>query len=100
MSNLAQKKKIHFLKVKLRGTTSNRDGLGATVKVQAGGNTYTKYHDGKSGYLSQSLIPLYFGLGEATNVDRVEVRWPSGIKQALTNDIAMNSLLKITESGK
>jgi hypothetical protein len=100
MSNLAQKKKIHFLKVKLIGTTSNRDGLGATVKVQTGGNTYTKYHDGKSGYLSQSLIPLYFGLGEATNVDRVEVRWPSGIKQVLTNEIAMNSLLKITESGK
>ena len=39
MSNLAQKKKIHFLKVKLTGTTSNRDGLGATVKVQAGGKT-------------------------------------------------------------
>jgi hypothetical protein len=109
ISNLAEKKKIHFLKVKLEGTTwsdptrqrrSNRDGLGATVKVQAGGKTYTKYHDGKSGYLSQSLIPLYFGLGEATNVERVEVLWPSGIRQVLTNGIAVNSLLKITESGK
>ena len=109
ISNLAEKKKIHFLKVKLTGATwddpsrqkrSNRDGLGATVKVQAGGKTYTKYHDGKSGYLSQSLIPLYFGLGEATNVERVEVLWPSGIRQVLTNGIAVNSLLKITESGK
>jgi hypothetical protein len=109
ISNLAEKKKIHFLKVKLTGTTwsdpgrqkrSNRDGLGATVKVQAGGKTYTKYHDGKSGYLSQSLIPLYFGLGESTNIDRVEVLWPSGIRQVLTNGIAVNSLLKITESDK
>jgi hypothetical protein len=100
MSNLAQKKQIHFLKVKLTGVKSNRDGLGATVKVQAGGKTYMKYHDGKSGYLSQSLIPLYFGLAEATSVDRVEVHWPSGISQALTNGITMNTTLKITESGK
>ena len=100
MSNLAQKRKIHFLKVKLTGVTSNRDGLGATVRVQAGGKTYMKYHDGKSGYLSQSLIPLYFGLGEAATVNRVEVQWPSGIKQVITGDIAVNSLLKITESAK
>jgi hypothetical protein len=100
MSNLAKKKKIHFLKVKLTGTTSNRDGLGATVKVQAGGKTLTQFNDGKSGYLSQSLIPLYFGLGEATNVERVEVRWPSGIKQVLNGGIANNNLLKISESGK
>jgi enediyne biosynthesis protein E4 len=100
MSNLAQKKQIHFLKVKLIGTKSNRDGLGATVRVQAGGKSYMKYHDGKSGYLSQSLIPLYFGLGDATSVDRVEVQWPSGTKQVITSDIAMNGLLKITESAK
>jgi hypothetical protein len=100
ISNLAEKKKIHFLKVKLTGATSNRDGLGATVKVQAGGKTYTQFHDGKSGYLSQSLIPLYFGLGEATSVERVEVRWPSGIRQVLAKDVPINSLLKISESGK
>ena len=68
--------------------------------MQAGGKTYTKYHDGKSGYLSQSLIPLYFGLAEATNVDRVEVHWPSGINQVLASGIPMNTTLKITESGK
>jgi hypothetical protein len=98
MNNLAQKKNIHFLKIKLVGATSNRDGLGSTVKVNAGGKTYMKYHDGKSGYLSQSLIPLYFGLGDATSVDSVEVQWPSGVKQTISKDIAVNSLLKITES--
>ncbi len=100
MSNLAEKKKIHFLKVKLIGTTSNRDGLGATVKIHAGGRTLTQFYDGKSGYLSQSLIPMYFGLGDATAVESIEVRWPSGIKQSLTDGIAINSLLKITEKGK
>ena len=109
ISNLAEKRKIHYLKIKLVGTTwndpgrqsrSNRDGLGATVKVEAGGKTYTKYHDGKSGYLSQSLIPLYFGLGEATTVERVEVQWPSGIRQVLKKNIPINSLLTVTESRK
>src|SRR5258706_10260960 len=48
MSNLSEKKSIHFLTVKLTGTTSNRDGLGALVKVTAGGLTQTQQHDGKS----------------------------------------------------
>jgi hypothetical protein len=100
ISNLAQKRKIHFLEVKLIGTKSNRDGLGATVQVQAGGKTYSQFHDGKSGYLSQSLIPLYFGLGEATSVERVEVRWPSGTRQVLTRGIPMNGLLTLSESGE
>jgi hypothetical protein len=100
INNLSQKRSIHSLKVKLIGVTSNRDGLGATVKVQAGAKTYMKYNDGKSGYLSQSVIPLYFGLGEATTVDRVEVLWPSGRKQVVSRNIPMNGLLKITENGR
>ena len=63
VSNLSERQPIHWLKVKLTGTASNRDGLGATVRVIAGGRTLTKYNDGKSGYLSQSSLPLYFGLG-------------------------------------
>jgi hypothetical protein len=97
ISNLAEKKKIHFLKIKLTGKTSNRDGLGALVKVTAGGKTFTQFHDGKSGYLSQSLMPLYFGLGDAGSVTKVEVDWPSGKKQSLTKDLPINALLKITE---
>jgi hypothetical protein len=64
--------------VKLTGTASNRDGLGAVVKVTAGGSSYTKVFDGNSGYLSHSLYPLYFGLGAAETVDSIEVAWPSG----------------------
>ena len=101
ISNLSDKKQIHFLKIKLMGTASNRDGLGATVKVQVarpdGPKTYTRYHDGKSGYLSQSSMPLYFGLDDATQIERIEVIWPSGRKQVLTEKIPINTLLTITE---
>ena len=96
VSNLAQRKTIHYLKVKLIGTVSNRDGLGATVKVTAGNHVYTKYHDGKSGYLSQSSLPLYFGLGDEKAVSRVEVLWPSGKKSEL-HGTATNKTLEVTE---
>jgi hypothetical protein len=97
VSDLAQNKAIHWLKFILIGTVSNRDGLGATVRVRAGGRTYTKYNDGKSGYLSQSSLPLYFGLGDATVVDGAEVDWPSGRKQVLKGQIHENQTLEITE---
>ncbi len=98
VSNLSEKHRIHWLKVKLVGTTSNRDGLGATVRVTAGGRTLMQFHDGKSGYLSQSSLPLYFGLGDAERIDRVEVNWPSGHKQTLTKDLRANEVLQITET--
>jgi enediyne biosynthesis protein E4 len=97
VSNLAARRQIHWLKVKLTGTASNRDGLGAFVRVTAGDRTLTKYNDGKSGYLSQSSLPLYFGLGDAQKVDRVEVDWPSGRKQVITRDLRVNDVMQITE---
>ncbi len=96
ISNLSDRRKIHYLKVQLAGQRSNRDGLGATVKVRAGGRTWTQYHDGKSGYLAQSSLPLYFGLGTADSVDSVEVTWPSGIKQTV-KQVKADALLKINE---
>ena len=98
VSNLSARRRIHWLKVKLIGTASNRDGLGATVRVTAGGRTLTKYNDGKSGYLSQSSLPLYFGLGDALKVDRVEIDWPSGRKQVITQDLRANDVLQIKET--
>ena len=88
---------MHWLGVALTGTASNRDGLGATVRVTAGGRVLTQWHDGKSGYLSQSALPLYFGLGEATAVDRVEVRWPSGRTQVVTTGLTPNTTVRLTE---
>ena len=97
VSDLAEQKAIHSLKVVLVGTRSNRNGLGAAVRVHAAGKTYTKYVDGKSGYLSQSVLPLYFGLGAATKVERVEVTWPSGDKQVVTSALQENDVLRIVQ---
>ncbi|MDE0298158.1 MAG: CRTAC1 family protein [Candidatus Poribacteria bacterium] len=97
ISNLSDKRAINFLKVKLIGTKSNRDGLGATVTVTAGSNTYVKVHDGQSGYLSQSLYPLYFGLDDADIVNRIDVLWPSGKKQVVAGPLDTNKLIDIEE---
>ena len=99
ISDLSEAKKINFLKVKLTGKKSNRDGLGARVTVSAGGETYTQVYDGTSGYLSHSVYPLYFGLGAATAVDKVEVLWPSGTKQVVSDPITLNSVLTVEENG-
>lgn len=97
VSDLSERKQIHWVKVVLQGTKSNRDGLGATVRVILGGQTYTKYNDGKSGYLAQSALPLYFGLGDATAIERIEVEWPSGQKQVVDKDLAINRMIRVTE---
>ena len=97
ISNLSEKKKVNFLKVRLIGTKSNRDGLGAVVKVVAGEKSWMKVLDGQSGYLSQSVLPLYFGLGEVTAIDRIEVSWPSGATQTVSENLGINSLVEITE---
>ena len=98
VSNLAQLKRIHFLKIQLSGTRSNRQGLGATVKLHLGARTLTQFSDGKSGYLSQSSLPLYFGLGDAQRVDSVEIHWPSGTRQMVEQGIVLNQLMSIQET--
>jgi len=97
INNLSERRRIHWVAVKLSGTTSNRDGLGATVRVISGGRTLTKYNDQKSGYLSQSSLPLYFGLGDGEKVGRIEVDWPSGKKQVVSSGLRVNDTLKIAE---
>ena len=98
VSNLSDKTRVHYVKVKLVGTKSNRDGLGANVRVTADGTTYTKLFDGNSGYLSHSLIPLYFGLGTAESIERIDVQWPSGTKQTLLPPIRTNGVVEVTEN--
>ena len=97
ISDLSAQRPIRFLKIDLQGTRSNRDGLGAVVTVRVGDKSYAKVRDGKSGYLSQSLLPLYFGLGDAVVVDQVEVRWPAGHTQIVAGPLEANTLLSIAE---
>jgi hypothetical protein len=97
VSNLTNRRAIHWVAVALAGTVSNRNGLGAAVRVSAGGRVLSQWLDGKSGYLSQSVLPLYFGLGDAASIDRIEVDWPSGRKQVVTEGLRANTTIKITE---
>ena len=97
VSNLSEKTRLRYLEITLTGTTSNRNGLGAVVKVTAGGTTQTKVLDGNSGYLSHSLYPLYFGLGSADVVDSIEVQWPSGKKQVVQPPFKLNSRIDVRE---
>ena len=78
------------------GTKSNRSGIGAIVRVtSASGTQWQMVHSGSS-YASQSELTLTFGLGADTRATRVEVTWPSGRTQALT-DVPANQVLQIAE---
>lgn len=68
----------HWLEVRLMGTRSNRDGIGASVKVTAGGRTQVDQVKGGAGYQSAHDARLHFGLGDAARIELIEVRWPSG----------------------
>lgn len=83
LSDLTQRRTVRFLKVTLAGSKSNRAGFGSTVKLRAGNRSWTQYHDGKSGYLAQSNLPLYFGLGDVDKLDSIEVLWASGRRQII-----------------
>ena len=98
VSDLAQRHRINFLKIRLRGTRSNREGLGAEVTVVLpDGRRILKPLDGKSGYLSQSDLPLYFGLADADHADRIEVRWPSGRRQTVVGPINAGRIIDVVE---
>ena len=97
ISDLAQRRKINFLEVELIGSESNRDAIGAVVRLHAGDLHLTQMNDGKSGYLSQSSLPLYFGLGGVKKVDRVEVTWPSGVVQSLDEGVPINDRFVVRE---
>jgi hypothetical protein len=76
------------LRVKLVGTKSNRDGIGAIVRVTAGGEKQWLMMKSGSSYLSQSELVLTFGLGSKTKADTVEIQWPSGQVDKLSNLVA------------
>ena len=75
----------YSLRIKLTGTKSNRDGIGATVRVTSGGETQTQMLRSGSSYLSASELVLTFGLAHNQKADAVEIRWPSGEVERLAN---------------
>jgi len=97
VSNLSERREVNSISINLVGSKSNRNGFGATVIVKAEDQAYTQQVSGKTGYLSQSSLPLYFGLGKTATIDAIEVRWPSGIVQNMVGPIASGQTLRIVE---
>ena len=98
VSDLAERRHVNLLKVRLRGTRSSRAALGAQVSVVLpDGRRILKVLDGKSGYLSQSDLPLYFGLGDAGQATSVEVRWPSGQRQTVAGPVPGGGTMNVVE---
>ncbi len=87
----------HWLDISLEGTRSNRDGIGARIKVvtKSIGAQYN-HMTSSVGYASSSLGPVHFGLGPDKRVDTIEIQWPSGAKQTLHN-VEGDQLLKVRE---
>jgi len=86
----------NWVLLKLVGTTSNRDGIGARVKLTSGGKVQTDQKRSTSGYLSQNDPRMHFGLAKNTLIDKIEIKWPSGKLQILEN-VKVNQILTVKE---
>ena len=75
----------HFLNFRLLGTKSNRDSMGARIRVVAGAISEIREIAGGGSYLSQSDLRANFGLAKASRAETVEVAWPSGLRQVFHN---------------
>jgi hypothetical protein len=74
----------HWVELKLVGTKSNRDAIGARVTLKAGTRSMIREVDGGNGYAGQSSQRLHFGLGAATTIAPLHIRWPSGTQQTVS----------------
>jgi hypothetical protein len=86
----------HWLELRLEGTKSNRDAIGARIKVVTKSGTQYNHATTAVGYASSSAGPVHFGLGRDAVADLVEIRWPSGIVQELKN-VPADRLVKVKE---
>ena len=92
-----QKLGHHFLRLKLVGTKSNRDAIGAWVKVRLGKQTLSRQVMPTRSYLSASELPVTIGLGQATQVEALEILWPDGEKQLIAQP-RIDGLIVIEQS--
>jgi tetratricopeptide (TPR) repeat protein/peroxiredoxin len=84
---------------RLRGTKSNRDGIGAAITVETESGSQTLMLQAGSGFLSQHSKELFFGLGEAKSLVRASIRWPSGLVQPL-HDLPLNHRIWVEEGAE
>ncbi|MSP23848.1 MAG: CRTAC1 family protein [Myxococcales bacterium] len=94
---VSPQKKGHFLQVRARGTKANRDAIGATVKVKAGGITRIRHVQGGTGKGGQDSLYLHFGLGSAASVEEIRVVYPGGKESVWPGPIAADQRVWLTE---
>jgi hypothetical protein len=87
----------NWLKVKLEGVISNRDGIGNTIEININGQSQYRYTLAGEGYLSQNSFYEFFGMGNATEVDYVKVTWTTTGESEIINNIAANQAIIIKE---
>jgi hypothetical protein len=87
----------HWVTLKLEGTRGNRDGFGAHVRVTAGGRSQSAEYRCPTSYVFQQDSRLHFGLGAQPTAERIDIRWPSGQTQSLTQ-VAGDRVVRIRES--
>jgi hypothetical protein len=85
----------NWIELKLIGTKSNRDGIGARVQLQAGGLTQIRELDGGNGYAGESSRRIHFGIGAAAKIDRLQIRWPSGLVEQV--NVPLNAVSYVQE---
>lgn len=86
----------HFLEVLLIGTKSNRDGIGASLKLTSEGFVHVEQSKGGMSYMSASDPRMFFGLGKRTKIESLEITWPSGQVQKLTN-LSVDQIIAVKE---
>lgn len=93
-----QKLHHHWVRIKLLGKNSNRDAIGALIRVRAGGETLSRQVMPTRSYLSQSELPVTFGLGTHETIDTIEVIWPGGKRQTIApSAVKLDVLTEIKE---
>ncbi|MEE3233998.1 MAG: CRTAC1 family protein, partial [Candidatus Latescibacterota bacterium] len=90
-------KNNHWLMLELVGTKSNRDGIGTELRLKCGEQIQTRWHLGGGSYLSVGDPRIHFGLGDCSNLESLEIKWPSGSNQILTG-IKADQLVRIVEN--
>ena len=86
----------HWVGFELEGTRSNRDAVGARIRIRSGDRWQTRVVTAGSGYLSGSSLRQHFGLGGADSVDEVEISWPSGLRSQLRG-LSANRAYRVVE---
>jgi hypothetical protein len=86
----------NYLLLRTIGSKSNRDGIGARLKLSVGGKNLVREVRAGSSYLAQNDLRVHFGMGQAQSADRLEIRWPSGATDVLVN-IGANQIITVEE---